>query len=248
MRSIGRLSNLVDSVARVKRLFEYSASAPKIAGVPQPDPSPDPSAAEGTRQRLIQAAGELFAERGFRGAAVREICARAGANVAAVNYHFGGKEALYRRVLIDSHQALRDAEPIPSLEDSSDAEAALRAWIGYVLRFVLLRRSAHSFAGQLVARELQAPTEALGELLKLVMKPVRIELERILAALLGIADEPGLRGRHANFVLGLCVFHEFGRPVLERFGHPPPRDEAGVEALADELTRFALGGLRAAAS
>lgn len=215
--------------------------------MPPPDPIPDPSAAEGTRERLIQAAGELFAERGFRGASVREICARAGANVAAVNYHFGGKEALYRRVLLGSHQMLRDAEPIPRLEDAPTPEAALHAWIRYVLRFVLLRRRAHSYAGQLVARELQEPTEALGELVQLVMKPVRVELERILAALLGIADEPRLRGRLANFLLGLCVFHEFGRPVLERFGHPPPRDEAGVEALAEELARFALGGVRAAA-
>jgi AcrR family transcriptional regulator len=216
---------------------------------PDPDPPrPEPPGAEGTRERLIQAAGELFAERGFRGAAVREICARAGANVAAVNYHFGGKEALYRAVLLGSHQVLRDAEPIPRLEDAPDPEAALRAWIRYFLRLVLLRRPAHSYAGRLIARELQAPTEALGELVKLVMRPVRIELERILAALLGDADEPRRRGQLADLVLGLCVFHEFGRPVLERFGHPPPRDEAGVERLAGTLTAFALGGLRRVAA
>ena len=213
--------------------------------MPAPDPSPVPSSTgEQTRERLMQAAGELFAERGFRGTGVREICARAGANVAAVKYHFGSKEGLYRAVLVGSNQRLRDAEPLPRIEDASDPEAALRAWLGYVLRFLLLRRRAHSYAGQLVTRELQEPTEALGELLKLVMAPVRAELERIVAALLGQADEPRRRGELANFVLGLCVFHEFGRPVLERFGHPPPRDEAGVAALADTLARFVLGGLR----
>lgn len=198
----------------------------------------------GTRERLIRAAGELFAERGFRGAGVRDICTRAHANVAAVKYHFGGKQELYREVLLGSHLELRDREPVPRLEDSPGAEAALRAWIGFALRLLVLRRRAHSYAGQLIARELQEPTEALTDLVHEVMRPVRRELERILAALLGAADSRRLRGRLANFVLGLCAFHEFGRPVLERFGHPPPRNEKEVDRLADELTAFVLGGVR----
>ena len=60
-----------------------------------------------TRQRLLEAAGQVFAEQGFRAATVRDICQRAGANIAAVNYHFGDKEALYREVITDSaRQAL----------------------------------------------------------------------------------------------------------------------------------------------
>jgi len=52
-----------------------------------------------TRDRVLKAAERLFAERGFKKVTVRDICRAARANVAAVNYHFGDKQGLYREVL-----------------------------------------------------------------------------------------------------------------------------------------------------
>ncbi len=48
------------------------------------------------KEKLLGAASDVFAEKGFRDATVSEICSRAGANISAVNYHFGSKEALYQ--------------------------------------------------------------------------------------------------------------------------------------------------------
>ena len=48
-----------------------------------------------TRQNLLEAAGEIFAAKGFRETTIAEICRQAKANTAAINYHFGSKEALY---------------------------------------------------------------------------------------------------------------------------------------------------------
>ena len=56
-------------------------------------------AADDTHARLLETAGHVFAEAGYQAAKVRDICARAGANIAAVNYHFGDKLGLYRQVL-----------------------------------------------------------------------------------------------------------------------------------------------------
>ncbi|MBT5382627.1 MAG: helix-turn-helix transcriptional regulator, partial [Phycisphaerae bacterium] len=52
-----------------------------------------------TREGILNAAMSVFGEHGFRGGTVRDICDRAGANVAAVNYHFHDKASLYAEVL-----------------------------------------------------------------------------------------------------------------------------------------------------
>lgn len=197
-----------------------------------------------TRRRLFDAAGALFAEHGFRGASVRQICAHAGANLAAVKYHYGSKEALYRAVLVETHRELRDGEPLPRLADHSEPAEALRAWIGFMLRLLLVRRGSHPFAGRLIGRELLEPSAALGDLVREVIAPVRGELETIVRALAG--GTAGRVARLTNFVLGLCAFHELGRPVLTRFGAAPPQRPQDVERLADAICAFALHGLRGA--
>src|SRR6266516_3174568 len=64
-----------------------------------------------TRERVLRAAAQLFADRGLKKVTVREICRAARANVAAVNYHFGDKTGLYREVLqlaIDTMRSTND--------------------------------------------------------------------------------------------------------------------------------------------
>ena len=58
-------------------------------------------------ERLLHAAGEVFAERGFRAATVRQITERAGVNLAAINYHFHDKGELYARALHAAHARAR---------------------------------------------------------------------------------------------------------------------------------------------
>src|SRR3954469_17924131 len=89
-----------------------------------------------TRQSLLEAAGEVFAEVGFRAATVREICQRAGANIAAVNYHFGDKEKLYLEVL--RHAQRYAAEKYPTnmgVTAAATPEEKLQAFIrSFLLR------------------------------------------------------------------------------------------------------------------
>src|SRR4051794_4839994 len=106
-----------------------------------------------TRKRLLQAAGEVFAEQGYRRATVRDICSRAGANVAAINYHFGDKERLYRAVLGHGLAvALEKYPPLFGVAAGAPAEDRLRAYIRSLLHR-LLGEGAPAWHGKLMSRE-----------------------------------------------------------------------------------------------
>ncbi|MEZ6108609.1 MAG: TetR family transcriptional regulator [Pirellulaceae bacterium] len=75
----------------------------------------------GTKERLVQAAGPIFARSGFAEATVREICDSAGANLAAINYHFGDKWGLYVATIEAAHLRLMDIVPYPAWPESVSA-------------------------------------------------------------------------------------------------------------------------------
>src|ERR1700737_2585607 len=93
---------------------------------------------ENTRDKILSAAGEVFAEQGFEGATIRAITERAGVNVAAVNYHFRDKAELYTRVVLDAcsaRAAWRDA----MAEAPDSPEERLRSLIYHFLEYLLDR-------------------------------------------------------------------------------------------------------------
>src|SRR5215467_15800121 len=88
--------------------------------------SAQPIASEQTRARLIDAAGEMFAELGFHHTTVRQISKRAGANIAAVNYHFGDKTGLYTEVVRQSMRAAKLEAVRAAFDQHAPPEEILR--------------------------------------------------------------------------------------------------------------------------
>ena len=202
--------------------------------------------AAGTRRRLLEAAGEVFAEHGFRAATIQEICRRADANIAAVNYHFSDKEQLYRAVIRHAEEENGAARP-RELPPGAPAAERLHAHVEWFLLH-LLDEGRPAWHGRLMAREMIEPTAALDEL---VSGHIRESNER----LLGIVRElmgPGASDEDvrtsAFSITGQCLFYRHCEPVICRL-HPDVRiGRAQVPALADHVTRFSLAGVRAIAA
>src|ERR1700679_2181673 len=106
-----------------------------------------------TRRHLLEAAGEVFADAGFRNATVREICSRAGANVAAINYHFGDKQGLYSETLrYWARESLAKYPPSLGVDESATPQQKLHAYIKSFL-FRILDEGRPAWYGRLIARE-----------------------------------------------------------------------------------------------
>jgi len=201
-----------------------------------------------TKARLLEAAGEVFAHHGFRSATVREICRRAGTNVAAVNYHFGDKEGLYVAVLEHSLQSARKKYPPDlGLQEGATPEEKLRAFI-YSLLLRILGEGVPAWHGKLMAREISDPTVALDKLVKSSLRPLHVYLVSILYELL--QEEKPRKGEEdeeiflsAMSILGQCLQHFTGRWLIAAL-RPESFNPTDIEVIADHITRFSLVGIR----
>lgn len=205
-----------------------------------------PGTAE-TRQRLLEAGGEIFAENGFHKATVRDICGRAGANVAAVNYHFGDKEGLYRATLRHYLRlAFEKYPPDMGLAPGATADQRLAAFVRSFL-FRVLGEGAPAWHGKLMSREMIEPTGALDELIDEIVRPHAMRLAGILRELLGparAADEALIR-RCVFSIVGQCIFYHHAAPVVERLFPGQRRGgTAEIEVLAAHVTQFSLAAIR----
>jgi len=150
-----------------------------------------------TRERLLQAATRLFADNGYRGASVRDICNLAGANPGAVSYHFGGKRQLYRAVLRRAAAGLADMGPAAD-DDNGDREPVS---VLDALRRVLDRMQSDDAATRLLLRDLADGGSVAVESLT---PPLRTAFEQ-LATAIGHGDNPQASSEGRLLFLGLAA-------------------------------------------
>ena len=196
-----------------------------------------------TRKRLLEAAAEVFAAEGFHAATIRKLCARAGANVAAIHYHFGGKEELYRSLLRElGRRAFERYPPTLGLSAQPTQEERLFA---FVHAFLLRVLSEDGFArhGRVLSREMVDPSPAFGHVIDEFIRPHFEYLRELVAALLGPrASEMEVR-LAARSIVAQCAFYHHARAVIERLSPGEARDPAAIRALAEHITRLSLVGL-----
>jgi TetR/AcrR family transcriptional regulator, regulator of cefoperazone and chloramphenicol sensitivity len=194
-----------------------------------------------TKVRLIEAAGEEFADKGFDATRIRTICDRAGANVAAVNYHFGDKEQLYVETVLDAHRCSMELGEYDAAVAAGPAEQ-LRSFIHHFLTRVLAINHPQDWRHRLMLREMLEPTSASDVLVRESIRPHFEQLQQVMRQFCPNADERKLNALTFS-VIGQCLHYKMARPVTERLIGPEAFHALDLEFLTDHITSFCLAAL-----
>jgi AcrR family transcriptional regulator len=197
-----------------------------------------------TRQRLLEAAGQEFAERGFRNATVRDICKRADANVAAVNYHFGDKERLYAAAVHYAHLCATRHDVLAAVAEAKDSspEQRLHAFVRTFL-VGILDTGRPAWHAKLMAREIAEPSDVLNEIAKQTVRPRLAALGAIIRDIIGQDAPQQTVVNCARSIVGQILFYHFARPMLVRVFPDEPLDATRLDELSDHIVSFSLAGL-----
>ena len=196
------------------------------------------------KEKLLAAAGDVFIEKGFRDATVAEICARAEANISAVNYHFGSKEALYQEAWRHSFTESLKAYPMDGgVSETATAEERLRGQLASMIQRIADENNKDFFIAQM---ELINPTGLLQEVMKTELIPMRQQTLALVRELLG----PEATEQQVHYceisIISMCVHPMVMQRIAKRTRDKemPPIIE-DISAFADNVVMFALAGIDA---
>jgi len=197
-----------------------------------------------TRERIIDAAGEIFAQRGFDATTVREICQTAGANIAAVNYYFGDKQRLYVEAVVRAHRWRMERAQLPTWSADTTPEQKLTDFIATFIRRVRTGPD-DTWHTRLIMREVGNPSTACAELVQSSIRPQFEILTGILRELRPDLAEDSERLYFTAFsIVGQCLFYHFADPIIRNLLDAQEYDHVTIEKLVDHIAGFSLAALK----
>jgi AcrR family transcriptional regulator len=209
-----------------------------------------------TRQRLIEAALLVFAEKGFDGVGIREIAVRAKANSAMVQYHFEGKEGLYVQVISYIMERITcTMKEMPSPPESGDPDCRQKAieWISSHIRVMLYGAAERCWIEQfrslelgqaaqsLLNRETLAPRDSVVDLLTNAIRPLFNSLTACIHLLRPDLEEEELFLMGASIHGQLFYIRKHFLIVQRMRGREYAVEE--MPGLVDHFVQFCLRGL-----
>jgi AcrR family transcriptional regulator len=204
-----------------------------------PDSNPDQDT---TRLRILEAAEEVFAEKGFEAATVRDICERAGVkNIGAVNYYFQGKERLYAEAVKFALRTCASGAPFPEWPADTSPVRKLRDFIKVLMTRLLAAPKVASM--KLWMRELSDPTAACAEAVRENILPMAQLLRSIVGELLPDASDEK-RWMTGFSIVGQCMFYRVNRAAASILMGPEKFGQLTVDVIADHIADFTLAALR----
>lgn len=198
----------------------------------------------GTKARLLQAARVVFAKHGAENATIREICAMANANVAAVNYHFGSKDKLYIAVLQNYIEHENELHPRDQgVTPLSEPVERLRVYVrSFLLQTLGDGDPVNERLGKLLTQEFIEPSQNFGVIFERHCRPTHNLLLDIIRRMLPGHDEMTV-SQCASSVIGQCVLFDFAKEAMSLM-HPQLTLKTGnIEHITNFIMEFSLGGI-----
>ena len=198
-----------------------------------------------TRLRLLNAACEVFAQKGYRDTKVADICKRAGANVAAVNYYFTDKASLYEETWRHAFQQFE--EPALSELAGGSPQVLLREYI-HTLMNNFTAKGALGYFSRLYLMELVNPTGLIQDAWRESIEPRRQKLHDIIRDIMGQnADDQSILFCELSVINQCRTLLTIKDSDLE-YLLDQTLDEDLIKRLADHITDFSLAGIKAVAN
>jgi AcrR family transcriptional regulator len=221
-----------------------------MTDTPQTSSSVSQSAA---RARLIEAGLDVFSTHGYRAATTRMIAERGQVNLAAIPYHFGGKEGLYLAVvdyIIDTVDGLlspqltairkRIAHNSP---DRREGLAMLEELLAVLVDFVVGAADAPRF-GRILLREQMSPSNAFDRIYEKIMEPVLMAVTSLLQVISGNGEPMHELRLQAFTLVGQIMIFRSGWETAARYvglTGQNPEETSAIRCIIIERTRAALG-------
>lgn len=201
---------------------------------------------QSTKERILLAASQIFGEKGFKGATIRRIAGQARVNVAAIHYHFGDKEALYRSVLDDAfRQGFTDFPAFPEGRQDQSPEIRLRTFIRAMFARLLSSKGWGGMAGKgrLIGSELLNPSHNIEPILDRYIRPHKDQLLLLIADILGEQKDRDLLTPCALAIIGQCIYYALAARFIEKIAPAYAPHDDNLEQLADFVWQFSLRGI-----
>jgi AcrR family transcriptional regulator len=197
---------------------------------------------------LLSAATAVFAEHGYQDATVRQICERAGANVALVKYHFGDKLELYTEVLRFSLQPGPTELRLGLCAASTEPAEALRLIIAAMVERAFETGQQADLRFRLMLNEFVRPSEATSRVVDVVMRPVYDRLRETVGAILGLTPDHRETRLCVHSILGQVAHFTRAKPVLGLLWPELKMTRSHRRMVVEHITKFSLAYLNANSS
>lgn len=197
-----------------------------------------PTAQEETRWRLLQAATEVFAEVGYHAATTREICKRAGVNLASIHYYYGDKAELYREVF--RLPFLDECNTFVKLDiDKVPLQQALHAFYSWFFPSVAEEDPMTKLFMRLHAREDAEPSGVLGDAMIQAYRPNHEKMQALLCRELGLKKADAELDRLTFALIGLATVYFHNRTAVDAFAPKLVDGQKAQELMAERLAGYA---------